>query len=264
MVNLKKIHIQLSHVKRTLYQWYYSVRYKSELKKLAEYKDRYKGERCFVIGTGPSLTAEDLTALSGEYTFASNSIFRYFDKTDWRPDFYSVCDRTYYLANKEGIDSVTVKKQKFFPLDFALNFGFKDEYRYYLRTPYSVRHPRFRNNPLHAFQEGSTVTYHLLQLAVMMGFSEIYLLGIDFNYSLHKDNKGNIIRDDKVKDYAFNDKAANYTIPNLEASYYSYCSAEEYCKKHNYKVRIYNATRGGKLEVFKRVDFDEIISNKKV
>ncbi len=157
---------------------------------------------------------------------------------------------------------MAVKKQKFFPLDFALQFGFNKEYRYFLRTYYTSKNPVFRNNPLRAFQEGGTVTYHLLQLAVMMGFTEIYLLGIDFNYSLHVDNKGNIIRDDSVKDYAFNDKAANYTMPNLEASYYSYCSAEEYCKNRNYDVRIYNATRGGKLEMFKRVNLDELLANK--
>lgn len=258
-----KIHVFIWKIKQSCLQVFYNYRYKSELVRLSEYKNKYKNKRCFVIGTGPSLTKEDLEALQNEYTFASNSIFRYLDKTEWRPHFYSVCDNTYYIANKEKIDAVDVKIQKFFPLDFGLNYGFNKDYRYYLRTSYNARHPKFQDNPLHAFQEGSTITYHLLQLAVMMGFSEIYLLGIDFNYSLHKDNKGNIIRDDKVKDYAFDDKAANYTMPNLEASYYSYCSAEEYCKKHNYEVRIYNATRGGKLEVFKRVDFDEIVSSKK-
>lgn len=262
MGHISKIHLFLSRCKRTCIQWYNNVRYYRILKELSKYKNQYKGKRCFVIGTGPSLTAEDLEALSEEYTFASNSIFRYFDKTNWRPDFYSVCDTTYYKANKDGIDSVTVKKQKFFPLDFALTFGFNKDYRYYLRTYYGSKHPIFQPNPMRAFQEGSTVTYHLLQLAVMMGFTEIYLLGIDFNYSLHIDNKGNFIRDDKVKDYAFNDKASNYTVPNLEASYLSYCSAEEYCRKHNYEMRIYNATRGGKLEVFQRVNFDDIIAKK--
>ena len=262
MKKIIKIHLFLSRCKRTCLQWYYNLKYFQRLKELEMFKNQYKGKRCFVIGTGPSLKAEDLDALSDEYTFASNSIFRYFEKTNWRPDFYSVCDKTYYLANKENIDAVTVKKQKFFPLDFAMKFGFNSNDYYYLRTYYSSEHPVFQPNPKRAFQEGGTVTYHLLQLAVMMGFSEIYLLGIDFNYSLHKDNKGNIIRDDNVKDYAFNDKAANYTIPNLEASYLSYCSAEEYCKKHNYEMRIYNATRGGKLEVFQRVNFDDIIAKK--
>ena len=263
MISSKKFHYFLSRIKRKFYQWYYNLKYRDELKKLAMYKDKYAGKRCFVIGTGPSLTAEDLNAIADEYTFASNSIFRYFDKTSWRPDFYSVCDKNYYLANKENIDDVKVKKKKFFPLDFALDFGFNKDFNYYLRTYYTSKRPIFKSNPLHAFQEGGTVTYHLLQLAVMMGFSEIYLLGIDFNYSLHKDNKGNIIKNDSVKDYAFNDKAANYTIPNLESSFYAYCSAEKYSKEHNYKMRIFNATRGGKLEVFKRVNLDDIIANKK-
>lgn len=263
-MTLTKIHVLLWKCKQTIIQKLNNVKYKKELVELSKFQNKYAGERCFVIGTGPSLTADDLNMLKDEYTFASNSIFRYLDKTDWKPNFYSVCDKTYYLANKENIDSVEVKNQKFFPLDFALNFGFHKDFRYYLRTPYSVRHPRFRDDPMHAFQEGSTITYHLLQLAVMMGFSEIYLLGIDFNYSLSVDNKGNIIRNDAVKDYAFNDKAANYTMPNLEASYYSYCSAEEYCKEHNYKPRIYNATRGGKLEVFKRVDFDSLFGENKL
>lgn len=259
---IKKIHRFLSVIKRTLYQWYYNVRYRGELKKLAKLRGIYQGKRCFVIGTGPSLTAADLDALSGEYTFASNSIFRYFDKTSWRPDFYAVCDAIYYMSNKKNCDDVSPTKQKFFPLDFALNFGFNADCRYFLRPYYGSNHPKFKVNPMRAFEEGCTVTYHLLQLAVMMGFSEIYLLGIDFNYSLYKDNKGNIIRDDKVKDYAFNDKAANYNVPNLEACYYAYSAAEEYCKQHDYKVRIYNATRGGKLEVFMRVNFDDVILKK--
>lgn len=259
---LDRVHVCLSHLKSRTYQKYYGFKYRKQLQLLSQLKGMYNGKRCFVIGTGPSLTVEDLNKLNDEFTFASNGIFRYLDKTDWRPNFYSVCDTTYYRSNKDNIDAVTVKNQKFFPLDFGVKFGFNDDYCYYDRTPYSVRNPIFSDNPMRAFQEGSTVTYHLLQLAVMMGFTEIYLLGIDFNYSLHVDNKGNIIRDDSVKDYAFNDKAANYTMPNLEASYYSYCSAEEYCKKRNYEVRIYNATRGGKLEVFKRVNFDEIIANK--
>ena len=34
-------------------------------------------------------------------------------------------------------------------------------------------------------------------------------------------------------------------------------AARKYCDEHN--VAIYNATRGGKLEVFERVNFDDIV-----
>ena len=36
----------------------------------------------------------------------------------------------------------------------------------------------------------------------------------------------------------------------------AYIKAEEYSQNSEFK--IYNATRGGKLEVFERVDFDEL------
>ena len=35
-----------------------------------------------------------------------------------------------------------------------------------------------------------------------------------------------------------------------------YMCAKEYAERH--EIKIYNATRGGKLEVFERVDFDSL------
>ena len=36
----------------------------------------------------------------------------------------------------------------------------------------------------------------------------------------------------------------------------AYKSAKKYADSHG--IRIYNATRGGKLEVFERIDFDSL------
>ena len=63
-------------------------------KYLKTLKNRYAGKRCFVIGNGPSLTKEDLELLRNEVTFASNRIYKMFDKTDWRPTFYAVFDES--------------------------------------------------------------------------------------------------------------------------------------------------------------------------
>ena len=56
-------------------------------------KDRYKGKRCFITCTGPSLTIEDLEKLEGEYAFGMNSICLIHDKTQWKPDFFGVQDK---------------------------------------------------------------------------------------------------------------------------------------------------------------------------
>ena len=50
-------------------------------KTLSAYKNKYSGKRCFLIGNGPSLKAEDLTKLyeNGEVTFAFNRVYNIFE-----------------------------------------------------------------------------------------------------------------------------------------------------------------------------------------
>lgn len=55
-------------------------------------RNRYLGQRCFVLGNGPSLTVSDLELLKDEVTFAANKIYLCFGETNWRPTFYSVED----------------------------------------------------------------------------------------------------------------------------------------------------------------------------
>ena len=51
-----------------------SGRNQQSKKILLQYKNRYPGQRCFILGNGPSLTINDLNWLKGEITFASNRI----------------------------------------------------------------------------------------------------------------------------------------------------------------------------------------------
>ena len=51
------------------------------------------------------------------------------------------------------------------------------------------------------------------------------------------------------------DKETLY-IPNTEKSTRTYIAMKQHCDKRG--VKVYNATRGGKLEVFPRINFDEL------
>ena len=64
-----------------------------QFSRLKEFENKYNGERCFIIATGPSLTIDDLEKLKDEYTFGVNSIIKLFDETDFRPDFYGIQDK---------------------------------------------------------------------------------------------------------------------------------------------------------------------------
>ena len=87
------------------------------LSRIMELKGSHKGERCFIIGTGPSLTVEDLNLLKNETTFATNRIYEVFDKTDWRPTYYVNQDHTLIRTFTNQIKSVTAT-YKFVPIDY--------------------------------------------------------------------------------------------------------------------------------------------------
>lgn len=88
-----------------------------------------------------------------------------------------------------------------------------------------------------------------------MGFKEIYLLGIDHNYRITVSPDGNIVTNDKVQNH-FCDNYALPVVPQLYKSSLAYLAAQQYASEHN--IKIFNATRGGKLETFERVDFDSL------
>lgn len=234
-----------------------------EFKKL---KGKYADKRCFIIGNGPSLTVDDLNMLKNEITFGSNRIFTIYGKTDWRPTFYANQDQV-VLENMLGELNDTVSQSE---LSFisAHNYSLCGEQLKSLNNvlwmakrfspPHNNRYG-FSSDASKEVIEGLTITYTCMQLAAFMGFSEIYLLGIDHNYPIEIDDDGNIIKNDgSVKAY-FGDAMVSMNdinLPKVVEMTRAYISAEKYSKENGF--RIYNATRGGKLEAFERVDFDKL------
>ena len=237
---------------------------------LRSVKDKYKGQRCFVIGNGPSLTAKDLDKLKGEITFASNRIYKIFNQTEWRPTYFTIFDEDLGKSRDviEGINSFNCE-MKFVREEGQYIFGKINAPICYIRSRSSRKYldnPKFSENMVDVTYSIATVTYISLQLARHMGFSEIYLLGMDRLYAYSMLRNGKIVKNNNCKDY-FSDKD-NQSVSNRESMPktapatwevdMAYSFAEKYSREHGF--RIYNATRGGTLEVFERVDFDSLFS----
>jgi hypothetical protein len=229
-------------------------------KKLKKFKNKHKGKRCFIIGNGPSLTGEDLDKLKNEVTFAFNRIYYIFDKTDWRPTYYCSEDDKTIFKSKEEINKLTLEN-KFFPVNFPWDYkiDFKNANYYLFKFGDENVEPIFSEDIVKGIYWGNTVAYTAIQMAVYMGIKEIYLLGVDHSFSKMVNDKGEIVIDETAKDYFsenYNTDKADLYIPNIEVSTRAFISAKRYADEH--KIKIYNATRGGKLEVFERVDFNNI------
>ena len=231
---------------------------------LQSLKDKYKGKRCFVIGNGPSLTKEDLELLKAEVTFASNRIFRMFEQTDWRPTYYAVFDES-VGSDPDVITGVNAMEcsAKFVREQGWYTYRHLDDVCYihsWLDRKY-LEAPEFSEDLTKGIFTIATVTYTLIQIAKYMGFTEIYLLGVDHKYANEVKKDGTIIKNEGIKSYFGNQQKLETSIAaaswEMEKAYQF---AEEYSQKNGF--RIYNATRGGYLEVFERVNLDGLLNKK--
>lgn len=229
-------------------------------KNLRTLKGKFSGKRCFIIGNGPSLSAQDLDRLREEYTFAFNRIYYIFDQTAWRPTFYCTQDIKIAQSSASEICQEIQTPYIFAPINLKWYYNVPLETNYFFcQKQAGDCVPSFSDDISCWIETGNTVAYTAMQLAAYMGFEQIYLLGIDHSFQRYQDASGKIIVDNESKDYfcdQYNSDKNELFIPRLDLSTLSYIAAQEYTKTH--PVKIYNATRGGKLEVFPRVDFDSL------
>lgn len=261
---LKRVHASIQA--RFVRPWKLSNYEKTSAGKiLAAYKDKYKGQRCFIVANGPSLRAEDLDLLCehGEITFGMNRIYKLFDQTRWRPTYY-VCEDELICQSQQAEINAIEARAKFIPIELKWwhNVEIENACHFHLNYREEARYPYgFSTDIAHQLDCRGTVTCSCMQLAAYMGFSEIYLLGVDHNYRVTIDINGNVVTDPQQKDYfceGYDTDIKDIVVHDMGNNTRAYMDAKKFCDSSKGKVTIYNATRGGKLEVFQRVDFDSL------
>ena len=233
-------------------------------RQLAACRRIHEGETCVIVGNGPSLKAEDLQRLHelGIVTFGTNRIYHIFDRTDWRPTYYVSEDALILGAIRAEVEKLPAKA-KFIPINLRWYEGISVDGAMYFYLDYSGGYPETRGLSLdipHGIRCRGTVTATCIQLAVYMGFSEIYLLGVDHNYSRFTDEQGNLVEDPGVKDYFCDHYDGDFKAcinRDLGSTTKAYADVQALSEALG-SFRVYNATRGGKLEIFRRVDFDAV------
>lgn len=246
--------------------------YKTDTEAIAGLKDKFKGERCFVLGNGPSLNQTGLNKLKNEYSFAVNSIYYKTDEMGYKPNFFVVEDRHVIRDNVERISNYKCdyrffprEYQKFVPKGDPNTYYFTMNRGFYVETSKHYEVPRFSFDCSKRIYCGQSVTMLCLQLAFFLGFTKVFLIGMDFDYkvpsSVISDGKGLLeSTEDDVNHFHpdYFGKGKKWHDPKLHNVLKSYINCKKEYEAHGRK--IYNATAGGKLEVFERVDFKDLFS----
>lgn len=220
-------------------------------------KDKYLNDRCFIVATGPSLSIDDLDLIKDEYCFSMNSICKLYDKTFWRPTFYGIQDRHVFLKLKDVAEKYFCDYRCTFVTDEIYNMISQFAKEKVIRFPHNVAYhrydqefgnfySRFSDNAYAMVYDGYSITYSLLQIAIYMGFKEIYLLGCDCNYQAGQKNH--------IVESGYIDKNAYL---NHDKMMTGYIEAKKYADEHG--IKIINCTRGGMLEVFPRMTLEEVL-----
>jgi hypothetical protein len=245
---------------KTIFQMLTRQRDQQYFKRL---KDIHKGKRGFVICNGPSLRIEDLDYLKNEITIASNKIYLAFDQTAWRPTYFTIEDVV--LWKKIG----KILPKMFRGIHRVL-YGKGSENTFFTgqriikglgrcTIPFDGKY-LFSNNLVKGVYTGFCITFVNLQFAVHLGLNPIYIIGCDHYYKEKKDYTSNVpieVEEDVnhfIKGYR--DKGEMVNPAPIDKMTEAFKNAKAFGDAAG--IKIYNTTRGGHLEVFKRLNFEDL------
>ncbi len=226
--------------------------------KIKKFHNIHKGKRCFILATGPSLQKTNVKLLKDEILFGVNSLYRGMDKIGLKKvDYYAVQDRN--MFNHYYNDLLSLDTIFFLGILAAKEYLLKkEEYEkiqknepLLLRSLQRIRYSGWKTKDITKGVYGA----HLvpvgmcLPIAYYMGFKEVYLLGCDCDYS------GPVHHYDGFKE-------KKEILPKYNEKYWTETFREFEIYKEGYEKdgrKIYNATIGGKLEVYERRRIEDVI-----
>ena len=259
------------------------LKYKEIVKNNVELKDKHKGRRCFLLGSGPSIKDENLKPLKNEIVFALNNFYVHDDFSE----IMSGNIEKYYLTAPIHPPQTETEWKEWFsdmeihmPNNVNLIFGISNQ----INTAKSIldHHNLFEHHQKYWLYGGintndyynykpadiditrmtwisDSVSIYSLIVAIYMGFSEIYLLGMDHNYICNKESvyrfyKNGIHQNNEVERII---TGASRT-KHLSFGMYKIFQQYELLSNNSY-TKIYSSSKDSLLDVFKYVQFNESI-----
>jgi len=230
----------------------------ANMRRLTKFKDMHKGERCVIIGNGPSLRKMDLSFLDSEITFGVNRIYLLKQIIEVSLDYF-VCINPLVLAQFSN-DIQNIPCPKFLSFRAYEYFQPQDA----LLFLYSLPTWTFSTDITRGIFEGYTVTYVAMQIAYYMGFTEVVLIGVDHRFESKGEPNREIVMDRPDNNHFSPDyfyPGVRWQLPDLENSEIAYRMAKVVYERSG--RRILDATVDGHLNVFPKIDYRQYFGLKK-
>lgn len=223
----------------------FTTRGRLNARHLRQFKDVHAGERCVIVGNGPSLKRTDLSLLKDVHTFGLNRLYLIFDELGFATEYHVVSNQLVVEQCAEDFRAIasplftTTPNRRF--LDGASNTGYL--------TP--LVGEDFSTDIVRGVWEGATVTYVAMQLAYYMGFTQVVLVGVDHRFAVSGPANATVEStggDASHFDPNYFGKGFKWQLPDLEGSERVYRRA--YAAFEADGRSIVDATVDGALEIF--------------
>ncbi len=259
---------------------------KKIISKNIKFKNLHRGERCFIIGNGPSTQLQDLSLLKEEITFTVNQAPRnkQFESINttyhvWSDAIFFNIDRNKHedMELLKIIKAVNVANNKpdiFYQIG-ALNMVNEFNLDFEQKVNYFQEGLNFYDGYDEVIDFTSivpfftTVVQYAVSLAIYMGFSEIYLLGCDCTgFIMHAEHVM------QSNEFQYSYEVSENEKKRMEKTTLSTSMADvlyghwrllnnykilnNYCKKRN--INLINCTGGGVLESLSTMKYEDIFA----
>ncbi|MBD5529276.1 MAG: hypothetical protein HDR02_12865 [Lachnospiraceae bacterium] len=251
-----------------------------------KYKDLHHGERCFIMGNGPSLGDVDFSKLEKEFVFGVNQIMsvpgweaaniNYWVCVDgdilgmWNNSDYSFYKKMLVLSERNIDVFVPVEARyycRYHNLEEQLNINYMNIKEQYINLdcPMEINFPDMKKFIMQPYN----AVIGCINIAIYMGFEEIYLLGC--NQSVLEDEIKYYLGNQRINMHAYTDddtsgkialnrirsKGMYFEIKTQLTQLLQYRLLNELCERNN--IRLVNLSAPTLIESIPQMPIAEVL-----
>lgn len=249
--------------RRALRNRFYRLLYRPDWRRLSTLRGAFAGQRAFVVASGPSVATMDLGALAGEFVVVVNAGIRAVGELVPAAAMHVCLDNNRYRRFAAEFEAAA--KAHEIPWR-VYSWRVRSYWRrlnergarphFLLVHPASFRERGYVGDFSAGISPGSNVVIAVCQILCFLGFSEVYVLGVDLDYGR---SEGKYFYAMGALDEVHEDDAkVQARRRDMERANEDFRLVAEALAPHG--TRIVNAGVGGRLDSIPRADFIGLFS----
>ena len=239
-----------------------------------------KNKPILIIGNGKSASKIDWEWLKTANidTFGMNSAYKMYEKLDFYPTYYANLDDVVIISHKKNLQKLLNEKKinKYFYLKWCPwikyskeSYNFIENEKYYGVTKVGLNKLSKSCDKFHSW--GNTGS-DCVQLAIMLGYSEIYIIGIDGYVEKIKEAKEltvnrrkTLVMDETPKDNpnywfaSYQEKGEEFNYPNEKTAHVpGWIYSKKVCDKLN--IKYYNLSNPNYIKFISHIEYSNFVN----